>query len=145
MYEKVFLVQYENRFLGYACARRSIVFAFKHHRHVEYVKKHIRYDMPTLEELTPRRYLMKTHYNVNNVFDEDRLINIPELLITKEKRLYSLILQVGVNDMSVGLVQNIADRDDGDIEICIKPMRSAMPLDDEIVKFNLEMMIKEST
>lgn len=140
MYEKIYLLEYQNRFLGHASARRSMVFAFKHRKYAEYVQQHIKHDCVPLEEISPHKYLLKSHYNPNNVFTGQ----IIDTILTKEKRLYSLILQVGVNDMGVGLVHTVMDRDDGDLELSVNPMKTSMPIDDDVVKFNLELILKTS-
>ena len=130
MYEKIYLINYKNRYLGYSCPTRSMVFAFRHKGYVEHVKKYIPCDALDIEPVTPFKYLLK---NTENVCE-------PQKLVVEEKRLYSLIMQVGVNDMSVAFVHNVKDLKNGDVELNVKLMRKIMPLDD--VKHNLEIMLK---
>jgi hypothetical protein len=94
-----------------------------------------------MEEMAPSHFLLRTHYNSANKFDKCKLIDSDYLLV-KEKRLYSFIISCGVNDMCVGLVDQLTDREDGDLEFVVRSMRKKMPLDDEIIKFNLEMILK---
>jgi hypothetical protein len=144
MYEKVYLIG--NRFesgtyFGCTSGKKSVVFAFRTPRYVDYVRQHIRYKGIQVDEIHPNRYLLKSHYNSMNSFDSALVLATDELYI-KEKRLYSLVLNLGVNDVSVGLVESVQDREDGDIDLCVRHMRQSMPQSEEVIKFNLELLLK---
>lgn len=141
MYEKVYMITHNNAYFGCTTGKRSVVFAFKTPRYVDYVRQHIRYKDNHVEEMHPNRYLVRSHFNKANNFDSTLLLANDEIYI-KEKRLYSLVLNVGVNDVAVGLVESVEDREDGDLELCVRHMRQSMPQSDEVIKFNLEMLLK---
>lgn len=140
MYEKVYLINYQNKYFGFPSMKKSVIFAFKRRPIIEHVTNHIKYEGNHLDEIDPYRYLMKTHYNMNNNFT-DHIIREDAIQI-KEKRLYSLALTCNVNNMDVGLVDTVLDREDGDLELVVRKLKYKMPLDDQVVKFNLEMMLK---
>lgn len=141
MYEKVYLITHNNAYFGCTSGKRSVVFAFKTPRYVDYVRQHIRYKGKHIEEMHPNRYLLKSHYNSANSFEDAPVLANNEIYI-KEKRLYSLVLNLGINDVAVGLVESVGDREDGDLEMCVRHMRQSMPQSDDVVKFNLELLLK---
>lgn len=141
MYEKVYLIGHDNAYFGCTSGKRSVVFAFRTPRYVDYVRQHIRHRGNQVEELMPSRYLLRSHYNRANSFDSSLVLMERELYV-KEKRLYSLVLNVGINDVEVGLVESVQDREDGDIELAVRHMRNSMPQSDEVTKFNLEMLLR---
>ena len=144
MYEKVYLIGHrfeKSAYFGCTSGKRSVVFAFRTPRYVDYVKQHIRHRDVRVEELIPSRYLLRSHYNSANSFDNS-LVLMEDQLYVKEKRLYSLVLNVGINDLAVGLVEGVHEREDGDLELSVRHMRQKMPQSEEVTKFNLEMLLR---
>ena len=118
------------------------VFAFKYRRHVEYVKNHIKYEGNNLDELVQNTYLLKTHYNKSNIFITKPIRDESHINII-EKRLYSIMISCNINNVYIGIVDNVRDRENGDLELIVNDVTNKMPLNNEVVKFNLEMMLKK--
>ena len=98
MYKKVYLLEYNKKSLIY----HNSVFAFRNKRSIEYVKRHIQYDEYCMTQLQPNRYLLRTHYNNDNQFNDDRYISSDSLLI-EEKRLYHLLDVCTLNSLELSI------------------------------------------
>jgi hypothetical protein len=139
MHKKVYLLEYNKKSLIY----QNCVFAFRNKRSIEYVKRHIQYDEYCMTQLLPNRYLLRTHYNADNQFNDDRYIASDSLLI-EEKRLYHLLDVCTSNNLELSLVESVEDREDGDLEIITNNMKKKKFLGDKDAKFNLEVLWKVS-
>lgn len=137
MQKKVYLIEYNKNILSY----NNNILAFTSKRSVEYVKKHIRYDGNHISQLMYNRYLLKTHYNPENTFEQDNFIP-KDLIMLRERRFYNLIVLSSLNNLGIALINSIEDRDDGDLEFNIFYMKDRIPLDTDVNKFNLELLWK---
>ena len=137
MQKKVYLIEYNKNILSY----NNNILAFTNKRAIEYVKKHIRYDGDHISLVMYNRYLLKTHYNVENNFEHCKLIP-KDLIMLRERRFYNLIVLSSLNNLGIALINSIEDRDDGDLEFNIFYMKERIPLDTDVNKFNLELLWK---
>ena len=137
MQKKVYLIEYNKNILSY----NNNILAFSSKRAVEYVKKHIRYDGNHISQLMYNRYLLKTHYNAENTFDPDKFIP-KDMIVIRDRRFYNLIVLSSLNNLGIVLINSIEDRDDGDLEFNIFYMKDRIPLDTDVNKFNLELLLK---
>lgn len=136
------LRQNPDQYFGYK--HRGVVFAFKSKRHAEYVKKHIRYDGNHVERIVLNKYLLKTHFNNENNFADERTIDQNDLCIER-KRLYDLLLTCNVNRVSLRIVETILDLENGDLEMNVDFVKYRLPVDESMMRFNLEIMYESST
>jgi hypothetical protein len=125
------------RYFGYN--RRGVIFAFKSRRHAEYIKSHVKYDGNHVERIVANKYRIKTPYNTENSFQDSNPLDKDDLELERRK-LYDLVLSCNVNRVSLRIVNTILDLDDGDLELNVDFIKYRMLIDDEITRFNLEMM-----
>jgi hypothetical protein len=139
MHKKVYLLEYNKKNLIY----HNCLFAFRNKRTIEYVKRHIQHDEYCISQLLPNRFLLKTQYNTDNEFNDDRYISSDSLHI-EEKRLYHLLDVCTSNNLELALVEATEDREDGDLEIITNNMKKKKTLGKNDAKFNLEVLWKVS-
>ena len=137
MQKKVYIIEYNKNILSY----NNNVLAFNSKRSVEYVKKHLKYDGNNISQLMYNRYLLKTHYNAENIFDQEKLIP-NDMIMIRDRRFYNLIVLSSLNNLGIALINSIEDREDGDLEFNIFYMKERIPLDTDVNKFNLELLCK---
>ena len=126
-----------SRYFGYN--RRGIVFTFKSKRQAEYVRSHLKYDGNHVERIVANKYYLRTPYNAENSFHNCKQWDKQDLVLER-KRMYDFVLSCNVNRVSLRIVNSILDLDNGDIELNVDILRYRMMVDEEITRFNLEMM-----
>jgi hypothetical protein len=135
--QNVYLLRCEQgRYFGYN--RKGVVFAFKTRRHAEYVKRHVKHYGDHVDKIVSNKYLLRTPYNCENSF-----VGCEEMKGGLERmRLYDLILSCNVNKVSLRIIIEVLDLDNGDLEMNVDEFKYKMPVDTEITRFNLEMLYK---
>lgn len=142
MQQNVYMLKCPNgRYFGYN--HRGVVFAFKSRRHAQYVKSHVKYDGSHVDRIVFNKYRLKTPYNADNSFVGNKPIDVDTIELEK-KRLYDLVLSCNVNRVSLRIVNTILDLDDGDLELNVDFVKYRMLIDNEITRFNLEMMYDQN-
>ena len=133
---------YGSGVLGYYEAPKSIIFGFKNIKHIEYVKKHIRYiDTDIVTKMKDTRYLIKSHFNEENNINK-RVIRVTQII---HRNLYESVLLSQMNNVNIGMVYHIAERDDGDLEILCKILENdieSFKPNEKMIKHNLGIIFK---
>ena len=142
MHEKVYVLSYKSAYFGYTGSRQSYVLVCRNRQNIDYIRKHVKYAGRHIEDIGNNQLLLKTHYNVHNDFRQCPEID-PKQLKIQYKKLYNFVIMCGINNTSVALVESLSERDDGDLQMVHRQLKKPMPLDDDVIKFNLDFILRQ--
>lgn len=141
MHRRVFLIEHKKTYFGHASPKRSTVFAFKTRRQVEWVRDHVCGARDAVSEISDNRYHVKTRFNPDNFLDGES--SSPGEIAVLERRFGGLLSRCRAVDISVGVVDTIVERDDGDIEIVLHPFGKSRASDVNLLRSSLETLYRQ--
>lgn len=137
----MYFLQHNKTLFG---TRPSTVFGFKNMKSALLVKQHVQF-LPSMEKVeempgSSGRFLIKTHYNTDN-----NITPTPKKIEIISRTFYEASLVCGVNNISLGVVNHVYERDDGDIELlCAKPVKAERTATTQLRRYNLELIFRNN-
>ena len=137
----LYFIKNNKSIFGHLDNQRSVVFGFKNHKTASIVRDHIRY-IPSLnkvEEISHNRYIINTHYNMENNISTSPEMSRELDIVTCNR--YNASVICCMNNVYVRVIDDICEREDGDIELLSRvPIHVSIPLTEDTIRLNLEML-----